>query len=62
MEKLHFNGHFEGFVVDSILQFAGGTILFCKFDSNMLSHLKQTIELFEWCPARKLIGKISLVC
>lgn len=60
IENLHQNGLYEGFVVGKdkihvpILQFADDTLLFCKYDCNMLVTLKQTIEVFEWCSSQKV--------
>lgn len=58
MTRLHEKGIFKGFVVGkdkvhvSILQFADDTLIFCKYDDEMLENLR-TIELFEWCLGQK---------
>ena len=60
INNLHFNGQYEGFLVgkDSIhlplLQFADDTLLFCKYDDQMLLKLKDAIRLFEWCSGQKI--------
>lgn len=51
---------FEEFIVGKkkvhvpILQFAEDTLLFCKYDDGMLTNLRQTIALFEWCSGQKV--------
>lgn len=58
--RFHEKGKFEGFIVGvdkihiSILQFADATLLFCKYDDEMLENLRKTIDLFEWCSGQKV--------
>ncbi|TYK02777.1 Transposon TX1 uncharacterized [Cucumis melo var. makuwa] len=60
INKLHSNGQFEGFLVGKdmihlpLLQFANDTLLFCKYDVQMLLQLKDAIRLFEWCSGQKV--------
>ena len=60
INKLHLNGQYEGFLVDKnlihlpLLQFAEDTLLFCKYDVQMLLRLKEAIRLFEWCLGQKV--------
>lgn len=37
-----------------ILQFADDTLIFCKYDVEMLENLCKTIELLEWCSGQKI--------
>ena len=60
---------FEGFVVGkdkihiSILQFAGDTLLFCKFDEVLMKNLRKTLSIFEWCFGQKINWeKSSIFC
>ena len=45
-----------------ILQFAGDTLIFCKYDDDMLDNLCKTIELFEWCSGQKVNWEKSAIC
>lgn len=61
-------GKFEGFVVGkdvvhvSLLQFADDTLIFCKYDDDMLENLRKTIEIFEWCSGQKINWKKYALC
>ena len=44
----------QGFDTPPLLQFADDTLLFCKFDDQMLLKLKEDIRLFEWCSGQKV--------
>lgn len=58
----------KGFVVGkdkvhvSILQFANDTLIFCKYDDNMLNALIEITQLFEWCSGQKVNKEKSALC
>ena len=60
ISKLHSSRQFEGFLVGkdsihlSLLQFADDTLLFCKYDVNVLFKLKEAIILFKWRSGQKV--------
>lgn len=68
LSRLHEKGKYEGFVVGkdvvhvSVLQFADDTLIFCKYDDDMLENLRKTIELFEWCSGQKVNWEKSALC
>ena len=59
---------FEGFVVGKdrvhipILQFADDTLLFCKYDEEMMENLKKTLLVFEWCSGQKINWEKLAIC
>ena len=68
ISRLHKIKKFEGFIVGKnkvhvpILQFADDTLLFCKYDFDMLEVLRKTIEFFEWCSGQKVNWEKSALC
>lgn len=68
IDRLHKKGKFEGFLVGkekvhiSLLQFADDTLIFSKYDDEMLKNLRKTIELFEWCSSQKVNWEKSAIC
>ena len=60
INKLYVNGHYEGFVTGKekihipILQYTDDTLLFCKYDEDLLLKLKEAIRLFEWSSGQKI--------
>lgn len=59
LSRIHEKGKYEGFVVGkdcvhvSLLQFTNDTLIFCKYDDEMIENLR-TIELFEGCSGQKV--------
>ena len=68
LSRLHDKGKYEGFIVGkdavhvSLLQFADDTLLFCKYDNDMLENLRKTIEFFEWCSGQKVNWEKLALC
>lgn len=45
-----------------LLQFADDTLIFCKYNDEMLENLRKTIELFKWCSSQKVNWEKSALC
>ena len=59
---------FEGFVVGKdrihipILLFSDDTLLFCKFNEEMVENLRKTLLVFEWYSGQKINWENSAIC
>ena len=66
--NLHKKEMFEGFIVGKdrihipILQFANDTLLFYKFDEEMMENLRKTLLVFKWCSGQKINWEKSATC